>query len=182
MKFGKRSDSEDADPAGTTSGDPVESSPAEPIPPVPESPPPIAEHEVPPAPVAEYETPGSPAGEELPVAQVEPAVEGEAYEIPAEDPPETLTVHQHEPEPSPAPMSAPVAEQPISVVTPGPGPAPVVTLGDSGEAFASGHAAAPGPSWQEPVMELANERPELAVAAAFAGGVLAAMILRRLGS
>lgn len=199
MKFGKRSDSDDADPPGTSSGDPVASSPAEPLPPVPETPPPVAEHEVPPAPVAEYETPGSPAGEELPVAQVEPAVEGEAYEIPADDPtpaspsspsspsslfgpPETPTVHQHEPEPSSAPMSVPVAEQPISVVTPGPGPAPVTTLGDSGEAFASGHAAAPGPSWQEPVMELANERPELAIAAAFAGGVLAAMILRRLGN
>jgi hypothetical protein len=79
-------------------------------------------------------------------------------------------------------MPFPVAEQPISVVAPGPGPAPVTTLGDSGEAFASGHAAAPGPSWQEPVMELANERPELAIAAAFAGGLLAAMILRRLGN
>jgi hypothetical protein len=31
-------------------------------------------------------------------------------------------------------------------------------------------------------MELANERPEFVVAAAFAGGVLAALILRRLGN
>ena len=31
-------------------------------------------------------------------------------------------------------------------------------------------------------MELANERPELVVGAAFAGGLLAAMILRRLGN
>ena len=190
MKFGKRSDSDDADPAGTGSGDAAASSPAEPLPPVPDSPPPVAEHEVAPAPVAEYETPGSPTGEELPVAHVEPAVEGEAYEIPSDEPSspsspsETPTVHQHEPAPEPpsGSMPLPVAEQPISVVTPGPGPAPVTTLGDSGEAFASGHAAAPGPSWQEPVMELANKRPELAVAAAFAGGVLAAMILRRLGS
>ena len=182
MKFGKRSDGDDADPAATTSGDPVAPPPDEPLPLVPEHPPPVAEHEVPPAPVAEYETPGSPAGEELPVAQVEPAVEGEAYEIPAEESPETLTVHQHEPEPPPAPMSVPVAEQPISVVTPGPGPAPVTTLRDSGEAFASGHAAAPGPSWQEPVMGLANDRPELAIGAAFVGGFLAAMILRRLGN
>jgi hypothetical protein len=187
MKFGKRSDSDDAaaDPAGPSSDDPVASAPAEPLAPVPENPPPVAEHEVPPAPVAEYETPGSPAGEELPVAHVEPTVEGEAYEIPAEEPtapPDTLTVHRHEPEPPPPPMSVPVAEQPISVVAPGPGPAPVTTLGDSGEAFASGHAAAPGPSWQEPVMGLANERPELAVGAAFVGGLLAAMILRRLGS
>ena len=184
MKFGKRSDGDDADQAETSGGEPIAPSPAEPFAPVPESPPPVGEHEVPPVPVAEYETPGSPAGEELPVAQVEPAVEGEAYEIPAEEPAspsETLTVHQHEPGQPPAPMSFPVAEQPISVVTPGPGPAPVTTLGDSGEAFASGHAAAPGPSWQEPVMELANERPELAIGAAFVGGLLAAKILRRLG-
>ena len=99
----------------------------------------------------------------------EPVVEGEAVELPA----------------SPAtggdPMPFPVAGEPVAVVTPGPGPDPVTTLGDSGEAFASGHAAAPGPSWQEPVAAMANERPELVVAAAFAGGVLAALILRRLG-
>jgi hypothetical protein len=121
-------------------------------------------------------------------------VEGEAVELPADeptapvfeppvdtpafDPPVPLTVQQPPPEPVPYPQ----AEQPVRVVTPGPGPDPVTTLGDSGEAFASGHAAAPGPSWQEPVMVLANERPEYVVAAAFAGGVLAAMILRRLGS
>jgi len=185
MKFGKRGDSDDVAPAGGTAGDPSASTPAEPLPPVPESPPPVAEHEVPAVPVAEHETPGSPAGEELPVAHVEPVVEGEAYEVFPEDatgPSEALPVQQYEPAPPADPMPFPVAEQPISVVTPGPGPAPVTTLGDSGEAFASGHAAAPGPSWQEPVMELANERPELAVAAAFAGGVLAAMILRRLGN
>lgn len=200
MKFGKRGDSDDVGPAGGTAGDPSASTPVEPLPPVPEDPPPVAEHEVPPvpvaehevsaAPVAEHETPGSPAGEELPVAHVEPVVEGEAYEVFADEAPETLNVQQHDPAPPPqpapgpavAPMPFPVAEQPVSVVTPGPGPAPVTTLGNSGEAFASGHAAAPGPSWQEPAMKLANERPELAVGAAFAGGVLAAMILRRLGS
>jgi len=190
MKFGKRSDSDDADPTGAAAGDSPTTPFAEPLAPdlpVPESPPPVGEHEVPPVPVAEYETPGSPAGEELPVAQVEPVVEGEAYEVFPEDvigpdPAEALPVHQYEPAPQAAPMPFPFAEQPISVVTPGPGPAPVTTLGGSGDAFASGHAAAPGPSWQEPVMELANERPELAVAAAFAGGVVAAMILRRLGN
>ena len=182
MKFGKRSDSDDANPTGAPAGDSPTTPSAPPLPAVPESPPPVAEHEVPTVPVAEYESPGSAAGEELPVAQVEPVVEGEAYEISADEPPEALTVHQHEPaQQAPSPMPFPVAEQLISVVTPGPGPAPVTTLGDSGAAFASGHAAAPGPSWQEPVMEIANERPELAVAAAFAGGVLAAMILRRLG-
>ena len=182
MKFGKRGDSDDAGAAGGTAGDPSASTPAPPLPPVPESPPPVAEHEVPAVPVAEHETPGSPAGEELPVAHVEPVVEGEAYEVFAEEPPEALTVHQHDPAPPAAAMPFPVAEQPVSVVTPGSGPAPVTTLGNSGEAFASGHAAAPGPSWQEPVMDLAHERPELAVGAAFVGGLLAAMILRRLGS
>ena len=204
MKFGKRGDSEPAGAAGASAGDgdalappavpdpPSLSEP--PLPPVPDSPPPVTEHEVPPVPVAEQEAPGSPAGEELPIDHVEPVVEGEAYEVFADDPPETLAVHQHEPPPLPpppppppappaaAPMSLPVADQPISVVTPGPAPAPVTPLSNAGEAFASGHAAAPGPSWQEPVMELANERPELVVAAAFAGGLLAAMILRRLGN
>jgi hypothetical protein len=160
-----------------------------PLPPVPETPPPVAEHEVEAAVVTEEETPSSPSGEELPIAHVEPepVVEGEAYEVFADEPaPETLSVHQHEPPPPPAPASAPMpfpaAEQPVSVVTPGPGPAPVSSLSDAGEAFASGHAASPGPSWQEPIMEIANERPELVVAAAFAGGLLAAMILRRLGN
>ena len=196
MKFGKRDDSEPGGAVGDSPAIPPVPAPPTaadpPLPPVPESPPPVAEHEVPAAPVAEQEAPGSPAGEELPIAHVEPVVvEGEAYEVFADEPPETLNVQQHQPvPPSPpapvapaaAPMPFPVAEQPISVVTPGPGPAPVTTLGDAGEAFASGHAAAPGPSWQEPIMEIANERPELVVAAAFAGGLLAAMILRRLGN
>ncbi|MDP8967914.1 MAG: hypothetical protein M3N04_04875 [Actinomycetota bacterium] len=121
-------------------------------------------------------------------ASDEPAVEGEAVELPPNEP--AAPVHEPPlPPPGrgaatrPDPMPFPVADEPVAVVTPGSGAtAPVTSLGESGEAFASGHAAAPGPSWQEPVMELANERPELVVAAAFAGGVLAAMILRRLGS
>jgi hypothetical protein len=111
----------------------------------------------------------APLGEQE-AARDEPVVEGEAVELPA--PPTT----------GGDPMPFPVAGEPVAVVTPGAAPNPVTTLGDSGEAFASGHAAAPGPSWQEPVMEMANERPELVVAAAFVGGVLAALILRRLGS
>jgi hypothetical protein len=192
MKFGKRGDD---DPAGTAAGavgdssapPPVPAPPPAadlPLPPVPESPPPVSEGDVPAAPVAEQEAPGSPAGDELPISHVEPVVEGEAYEVFADEPtgpPDTLNLRRHEPGAA-APMPFPVAEQPVSVVAPGPGPAPVATLADAGEAFGSGHAAAPGPSWQEPIMELAHERPELVVAAAFAGGLLAAMILRRLGS
>ncbi|MDQ3722603.1 MAG: hypothetical protein M3376_05940 [Actinomycetota bacterium] len=195
MKFGKRGEGDDVDMSGATAGDsfvpPPPPAPATPppLPPVPESRP--ADPTDPsvlesPPPFAEQEVPGAPAGQELPIVQVEPVVEGEAYEVFADEPPETLAVHQHqhepEPLPTPTPMPFPVAEQPISVVTPGPAPAPVTTLGESGEAFASGHAAVSGPSWQEPVMELANERPELVVAAAFVGGLLAAMILRRLGN
>ena len=110
----------------------------------------------------------------------EPVVEGTAVELPDEPaaaPRDAVapTVERVQP--------AGVAEEPVAVATPGPAPDPVTTLGDSGEAYASGHAETSGASsWQEPVLKLANERPELVVAAAFAGGLLAAMILRRLGN
>jgi hypothetical protein len=120
-------------------------------------------------------------GPDAAAAHDEPVVEGEAVELPPVEPARPV----YEPSSSaPAgtdPMPFPVAGEPVAVVAPGAGGAQTATLGDSGEAFASGHAAAPGPSWQEPMMELANERPELVVAAAFAGGILAALILRRLG-
>jgi hypothetical protein len=74
-----------------------------------------------------------------------------------------------------------MADEPIAVATARPGPDPVSRLGDSAEAFATGHADAAAPPWQEPLLELAQERPELVVAAAFTGGLLLAMILRRLG-
>jgi hypothetical protein len=142
-----------------------------------------------PPPVTESWTPpvDRPAPADEPVAYEEPVVEGEAVELPVEHvpapayaPPVPPRVEQAQPASERMPF--PVAQEPVAVVTPGPDPAPVTSLGDSAEAFASGHAAAPGPSWQEPVMQIANERPELVVAAAFAGGVLAALILRRLGS
>lgn len=143
-------------------------------------------------PPAEHWT--EPSGDPPPPAVVaeEPVVEGEAVELVAEpaaaapvsEPPVPLTIRQSEP--AAVAMPFPVAEQPIGAVESAGvisgGGGPVTSLGDAGEAFASGHAAAPGPSWQQPVMELANERPEVVVGAAFAGGVLAAMILRRLGS
>lgn len=147
-----------------------------------------------------------PGGEHAGAAD-EPVVEGEAVELPRDEraeaasgfapltPPPPVAPEPMMPAPAPAPaaeqppgaprsMPFPVADQPVAVVTPesGPAPPPVTSLGETAEAYASGHAAAPGPSWQEPVMELANERPELVVAAAFAGGALAAMILKRLAS
>jgi hypothetical protein len=137
-------------------------------------------------PVAESHMPAAPHDE--PVAyDDEPVVEGEAVELPVEHVPAPSYEPQVSPrtgraQPASERMPFPVADEPVAVVTPGPEPAPVTSLGDSAEAYASGHAAAPGPSWQEPVMQIANERPELVVAAAFAGGVLAALILRRLGS
>lgn len=140
-----------------------------------------------PPPVSDSWTPPVAAPYEEPVAYDEPVVEGEAVELPVEQAPAPLYEPPAPPRAERAPraprrMPFPVADEPIAVVTPGPEPAPVTSLGDSAEAYASGHAAAPGPSWQEPVLQIANERPELVVAAAFAGGVLAALILRRLGS
>jgi hypothetical protein len=128
-----------------------------------------------------YEEPS--AHEPESAAYDEPVVEGEAIELPIEHVP----AQAFEPAAAPAmrqphDMPFPIADEPVAVVTADGEPPQVSSLGDAGEAYASGHAPTPGPSWQEPVMELANERPELVVAAAFAGGVLAAMILRRLGN
>lgn len=193
MKFGKRQPKQpkDADagaPAVATvaaDSEPV----AEPmtLPDAPAAAAPVAE------PVPPIEPPPAVAPE--PPPPEEPVVEGEAFELFTDDPPAadsvappSFAVHQHQPPPAPESMPFPVAEQPVAVVTPEQAAVPVTPLGDAGEAFASGHAAGPGPgpgpgpSWQEPVMELANERPELVVGAAFAGGLVAALILRRLGN
>jgi len=57
---------------------------------------------------------------------------------------------------------------------------------ESGTASAGSGAPASESLSSDQVMDnvraLASERPELAVGAAFAGGILAAMILRRLGN
>jgi hypothetical protein len=55
------------------------------------------------------------------------------------------------------------------------------TPGTAGGPSAQPSAAAGGASMQERALALANERPEAAVGAAFAGGLLLAMILKRLG-
>jgi hypothetical protein len=205
VKFGKRQKKDpDADP-GAPGPDPVAADHApdpvaevaevaEPPSAAPDSPFAASWTQAAPVPVPEPE-PEPYAPEPEPAIHDEPVVEGEAFELFTDEPPapdpvpaETLSVHQHTPPPPPEPMPFPVAEQPVAVVSPGAAAAPVTSLGDAGQAFASGHAAGPshgpgpGPSWQEPVMELANERPELVVGAAFAGGLLAAMILRRFGN
>ncbi|HTN23611.1 MAG TPA: hypothetical protein VL120_06455 [Solirubrobacteraceae bacterium] len=84
--------------------------------------------------------------------------------------------------PAPPPMPFPVAEEPVLVYTSGSDSPAVTPLAATGEAYASGHAPGTSPSWPEPVLQLANERPEVLVGAAFAGGLLFAMILRRLGN
>lgn len=195
MKFGKRRQDADAPDAQDA---PVSDADAAPPPADDRWSVPVAQHPAAAAPTTAEEPffHEAPVAGDDPVYHQGPVLEGEAVELPADeptapvfeppspdrsafDPPVPLTVQRPQPEATPFPHAQ---QQPVTVITPGPGPDPVTTLGDSGEAFASGHAAGPGPSWQEPVMELANERPELVVAAAFAGGVLAALILRRLGS
>ncbi len=86
------------------------------------------------------------------------------------------------PPPAPPPMPFPVAEEPVLVFTSGSDSPAVTPLAETGEAYASGHAPGTSPSWPEPVVQLASERPEVLVGAAFAGGLLFAMILRRLGN
>jgi|GEM_PF-4032812 len=84
--------------------------------------------------------------------------------------------------PAPSPMPFPVAEEPVLVYTSAPDPPAVTPLAETGEAFATGHDAS-APSWPpEQVTALAAERPEVLVGAAFAGGLVLAMILKRLGS
>jgi hypothetical protein len=82
-------------------------------------------------------------------------------------------------------MPFPVAEEPVLVYTSAADTPAVTPLADTGEAFASGHAPEPSPglpALPEPVAALISERPEVLVGAAFAGGLLLAMILRRLGN
>jgi hypothetical protein len=93
-------------------------------------------------------------------------VEGEAVELPA----------------AAVVPPVPVGEQPVAVVTSGPEPGGTAPLAEAAPFYASGHAHGTGPSWPEPVMALAAERPEVVAGAAFAGGLLFALILRRLGN
>ena len=128
-------------------------------------------------------------------AEQEPAVDGVAVELPGESAPV--------PPVAPAPPAPPVAAAPpkppvapvapaaaVPVIPPAPvkAPAPVTppppahvspsTAEAVGSAF-DGHAPEPP---MNPLGDIAAERPEILVGAAFAGGILAAMILRRLGS
>jgi hypothetical protein len=111
-----------------------------------------------------------------PVAETEAVVEGEAVE---------LTGAATEPEPAARPVPLTISHaQPVSD-PPAPAANPIVDVsGAPGTTAPSydGHAAEPPADPLQPVRALAAERPEIVVGAAFAGGVLAAMILRRLGN
>ena len=100
----------------------------------------------------------------------EPTVDSDAVELPAATEPSVPVTVTHEPA---RPDAPPPAANPIVDVSGAPGA--------TAPSF-DGHAAEPPADPLEPIKVLAAERPELAVGAAFAGGILAAMILRRLGN
>jgi len=97
------------------------------------------------------------ADKDEPPQEAETVVEGEAVELPSE--------------PAPAaagpPPSTPVYE-----------PEPYEARAYASPAGAG--ASASGPGWPDPGIDLA-ERPEILVGAAFGGGLLLALILRKLG-
>ena len=108
-------------------------------------------------------------------AAADSVVEGEAVE---------LTGSAAAPEPSARPVPLTIHE-PAHHDAPAPASNPIVDVSGAPGATApsyDGHAAEPPADPLEPVRALVAERPEVAVGAAFAGGILAAMILRRLGN
>ena len=120
------------------------------------------------------------AGGEPPAAETEAIVDADAVELPAAEAPvaHTPPAAAHMPPATPFP----VAEEPVAVVSSGPDPGGVTPLSEAGPVHASGHSHGTAPSWPEPVLALATERPEIVVGAAFVGGILLAAILRRLGN
>lgn len=104
------------------------------------------------------------------------------------------------PKPEPVPADTPPPPQPAFDADASAGEAEPVIEGEAVElppeggaadarAFGAGGAASSrpggdagtGPSVPKPVVELADQRPEAVVGAAFVGGMLLAAILRRLG-
>jgi hypothetical protein len=201
MKFGKRrweaKLGKDSSAAATPSSDPAPASwnvPADPEPAGPASVAPPADE---PATVVDGEAIELPmtevGGEPVPEPEPEVAAEPEPEPIRYDPQPYVATPVLSEPlpppgvswppaPPQPPPMPYPVAEEPVLVYTSAADSPAVTPLAEAGEAYASGHASGTSPSWPEPVMALAAERPEAIVGAAFAGGLLLAMILRRLGN
>lgn len=192
MKFGKRRKGAEPVVAPTGASAPP---PAEPAPvrwAVADTPPPAARAEPEPEPdtvvdAESVELPSEEAVAEAP-APAAPAAETARPESPAPAAPEsarapTPAAAAYVP-PPPAAMPFPVVEQPVIVASSGSYGGGVTPLSETGPAYASGygHATGTSPSWPEPVMQLADERPEVVVGAAFVGGLLLAAILRRLGN
>ncbi len=75
-----------------------------------------------------------------------------------------------EPEPGPEPLAAQIA----------PEPTPTVTASEASWSRPVG-SAAPDPASAPPAGDAAADRPEVLVGAAFAGGLVFAMMLKRLG-
>jgi hypothetical protein len=115
-----------------------------------------------------------------PADETEAIVDADAVELPPAEAPvaHTPPAAAHMPPATPFP----VAEEPVAVASSGPASERVTPLGEAGSFYASGHAHGTAPSWPEPVIALAAERPEVVVGAAFVGGLLFAAILRRLGN
>lgn len=132
--------------------------------------------------------PGYDAGADAPppAPSEEPIVDADAVELPLEEEAPPF----ERPVPAAAPDAAPAAAavgEPVAVVSGEPeAPARAAAVTPLAEAAsdATGHGAGAlaASDWREPLERLADERPEAVVGAAFAGGLLAAMILRRLGN
>jgi hypothetical protein len=163
MKFGKRR--KDAEPGGESVSVVVADEPTERAPEI--SNPPAAD------------PPRDEPVDAVESTEPEPAVDGEAVELPAEpSPPEPVLV-----QPVPLAMREPASPLAAAAVPVAPAP-PVLSSVDGGAAGGGtpsfdGHAPDPP---RQAIEVLAAERPELVVGAAFVGGILAAMILRRLGN
>jgi len=112
-----------------------------------------------------------------PPPEADAVVEGEAVELPYEPPVAA------EPAVEPMPAYEPPAYDPPAYYPPAPHPVepePAARLAASTPRHEPGIRPASGGAWPDPAFDLA-ERPEILVGAAFGGGVLLALILRRLG-
>jgi hypothetical protein len=117
------------------------------------------------------------AGAPADAADPEPAVDSEAVELPAGAAP------AREPAARPVPLT--IIQPPVIHDPPAASANPIVDVSGAPSLTApsfDGHATEPPSDPLQPVRVLAAERPELVVGAAFAGGIVAAMILRRLGN
>ena len=109
-----------------------------------------------------------------PTFDPDPVVDSDAVELTGVPPAPEPAAHPVTVQQSPARPGAPEpAANPIVDVSGAPSPTPPSY---------DGHAYEPPADPLEPIKALADARPELVVGAAFAGGVVAAMILRRLGN